>query len=238
MHNGKKVSAIVTCAGKGTRFGSDKLLVTLGGKTVLEKTVAAMNVPIIDELIVTVSADREELYRKILIDDAGLPVTLVLGGAERHLSAMNGLAATTGEIVLTHDGVRPFITEEKIVQVVEAAETWGAAMLGTPSTVQVKLVNDDGMIEASLDRQSSWLGQTPQGFQRPLLEAAYTAAIETSYSRVSDDADLVAEFTRTPAKIVLGDVTNIKITTPQDLGTARLIEERLIDDESSADVPA
>ncbi|GAA1840756.1 IspD/TarI family cytidylyltransferase [Agromyces salentinus] len=231
MHAGHKVSAIVTCAGKGTRFGSNKLLVTIDGMTVIERTVRAIMVPVVDEVIVTVSPENEAEYRRILVDDAGLDVVLVEGGAERHLSAMQGLAATTGDIVITHDGVRPFTTPDLVEKVVEAAVQHGAAMLGMPSTVQVKLVSDDGFIEGSLDRSHSWLGQTPQAFQRDLLHAAYRAAVESEYARVSDDADLVAEYCGVAVRIIEGHVNNIKITTPQDLGTARLIAEHLLDAE-------
>ncbi|SIN70547.1 IspD/TarI family cytidylyltransferase [Agromyces cerinus] len=231
MYEGHKVSAIVTCAGKGTRFGSNKLLVELDGMTIIERTVRSMMVPIIDEVVVTVSPEHEAEYRRILVEEGGLEVTFVHGGAERHLSAMNGLEATTGDIVITHDGVRPFATAELIERVVSATVEHGAAMLGMPSTVQVKLVSDDGFIEGSLDRSHSWLGQTPQGFKRELLDHAYRQAVETEYSRVSDDADLVAEFAGTSVRIVEGHVNNIKITTPQDLGTARLIVEHLVEDE-------
>ncbi|MEJ1091086.1 IspD/TarI family cytidylyltransferase [Microbacterium istanbulense] len=233
MYKDHTVSAIVTCAGKGTRFGSNKLLVELGGMTVLERTVRAMALPFIDELIVTISAENEETYRKILIDDAGLPVTLVIGGAERHLSARKGLKATTGDIVIVHDGVRPFVTEDLVTAVLDAAIEDGAAMIGTPSTVQVKLVGDDGFIEGSLDRSHSWLGQTPQAFQRKLLKKSYKRALKTNYERVSDDADLVHEFMDVPARILPGHVNNIKITTPQDLGTAQLIVENRIAEADS-----
>ncbi|HET8928515.1 MAG TPA: IspD/TarI family cytidylyltransferase [Microbacterium sp.] len=225
MHNGLRVSAIVNCAGRGTRFGGNKLLVTLGSRTVLERTVRAMCAPIVDEVVVTVSEDNVDLYRRILIEDAGLPVTLVVGGAERHISAHRGLSATSGDIVVVHDGVRPFVTADLIESVVEAAEQHGAAMLGMPSTVQVKLVSDDGFIEGSLDRARSWLGQTPQAFRREHLEHAYDRALQDGYARVSDDADLVAEYCGVPARILPGHDHNIKITTPQDLGTARLIHE-------------
>lgn len=225
MHNGLRISAIVNCAGKGTRFGGNKLLVTLGSRTVLERTVRAMCAPIVDEVVVTVSDDNVDLYRRILVEEAGLPVTLVVGGAERHISAHRGLSATSGDIVVVHDGVRPFVTTDLIETVVAAAAEHGAAMLGMPSTVQVKLVSDDGFIEGSLDRAHSWLGQTPQAFRRELLEQAYDRALRDGYSRVSDDADLVAEYCGVPARILPGHDHNIKITTPQDLGTARLIHE-------------
>lgn len=224
MHSGHRVSAIVNCAGRGTRFGSNKLLVELGGRTVLEKTVRAMCVPAVDEVIVTVSPDNEAQYRRILVDEADLPVTLVAGGAERHISAHRGLTATTGDIVVVHDGVRPFVTEDLVLTVIDAAIDHGAAMLGMPSTVQVKLVTDDGFIEGSLDRAHSWLGQTPQAFRREHLVTAYDRALADRYSRVSDDADLVAEYCGIRSRILPGHDHNIKITTPQDLGTARLIE--------------
>jgi 2-C-methyl-D-erythritol 4-phosphate cytidylyltransferase len=231
MHNGLRVSAIVNCAGRGTRFGGNKLLVTLGTRTVLERTVRAMCAPIVDEVVVTVSEDNVDLYRRILIEEAGLPVTLVVGGAERHISAHRGLSATSGDIVVVHDGVRPFVTADLIESVVEAAEQHGAAMLGLPSTVQVKLVTDDGFIKGSLDRAHSWLGQTPQAFRREHLERAYDLALRDGYARVSDDADLVAEYCGVPARILPGHDHNIKITTPQDLGTARLIHEGRVDSD-------
>jgi 2-C-methyl-D-erythritol 4-phosphate cytidylyltransferase len=231
MRNGHRISAIVNCAGRGTRFGSNKLLVKLGGRTVLEKTVRTMCIPDIDEVIVTVSADNEDEYRRILIEEAGLPVTLVVGGDERHISAHRGLEATTGDIVIVHDGVRPFVTTDLIETVIDAAIEHGAAMIGTPSTVQVKLVNDDGFIEGSLDRAHSWLGQTPQGFRREYLQQAYDSALREGYARVSDDADLVHEYCGVPSRILPGHVHNIKITTPQDLGTARLIEEGRADQD-------
>jgi len=190
-----------------------------------------MAIPAVDELIVTVSADNEALYRRILIEEAQLPVTLVTGGEERHISAHRGLDATTGDIVIVHDGVRPFVTEDLILTVIDAAIEHGAAMIGMPSTVQVKLVDDAGFIQGSLDRAHSWLGQTPQGFRREYLEAAYDAALRDGYARVSDDADLVAEYCGVPARILPGHDHNIKITTPQDLGTARLIQEGRADSD-------
>src|SRR5690606_34218445 len=120
----------------------------------------------------------------------------------------------TGEIVVVHDGVRPFVTSELIVTTIDDAIVYGAAMLGLPSAVQVKLVNDDGYVTESLDRQRTWLGQTPQAFRRELLAAAYEAAIAAGYDKVSDDADIVAAFTNVRPRILLGAVSNIKITTP------------------------
>jgi 2-C-methyl-D-erythritol 4-phosphate cytidylyltransferase len=222
-----RVSAIVTCAGKGVRFGGNKLLETLRGKTVLETTVRRFILPFVDEVIVTVSAENEAEYRRILVEEAGLAVTIVLGAEERHLSAMRGLEATTGDLIVVHDGVRPFADGELIESVLRAAAEHGAAMLGLPSTVQVKLVSDEEFVTGSLDRAHSWLGQTPQAFRRDLLERAYAGALADKYQRVSDDADLVAEYTGHPVKIVHGHENNIKITTPMDIFVAGQIAEKL-----------
>lgn len=220
MYESHKVSAIVTCAGKGVRFGSNKLLVKLAGVTILEKTVREFVHPLIDEVVVTVSEEYHDLYREILVDQAGLPVTLVLGGEERFVSAKYGLDATTGSIVMVHDGVRPFVNSDLIERALRAGAEHGAAMLGTPTVVQLKLVDDEEYISGSLDRSHSWLGQTPQVFRRDLLDRAYTQAIESGYDRISDDADLVAEFTGHKVKIVRGEDYNIKITTRMDLAFA------------------
>ena len=226
MYKDQRVSAIVTCAGKGTRFGSNKLLVKLAGVTVLEKTVREFVHPWIDEIIVTVSEDYHDVYHEILVTKAELPVKLVLGGAERFISAKLGLDATDGDLILVHDGVRPFVNSDLIERAVTAGAEHGAAMLGTPTVVQLKLV-EDGVITGSLDRSRSWLGQTPQVFRRELLESAYTQAVESSYERVSDDADLVAEFTGHKVRILTGEDYNIKISTKTDLVIADQIMAQL-----------
>lgn len=217
MYKSHQVSAIVTCAGRGVRFGSNKLLVKLNGVTVLEKTVREFVHPAIDEIVVTIAPEYRDEYAHILIKKADLPVTLVEGGEERFVSAMQGLEATSGSMILVHDGVRPFVNAELITRALDAGVEHGAAMLGTPTVVQLKLVDDEGFISGSLDRSHSWLGQTPQVFRRELLAKAYSAAINDKYGRVSDDADLVAEYTGHKVKIVRSEDYNIKITTRTDL---------------------
>lgn len=225
MINGKSVSAVINCAGQATRFGENKLLVEIAGMTVIEWSVSAFFGGVVDEVVVTVSEEAESTYRRILLEQAGLNVTLVRGGAQRHVSALNGLLASSGELVVVHDGARPFVTPESIEKTLYGADSHGSAMLGTPSLVQVKLVNRAGFVEGSLDRSHSWLGQTPQAFRRELLLRAYESAVTDGYERVSDDADLVAEYTGIQAVILEGSLDNIKITTPQDVGTAQHIAD-------------
>jgi 2-C-methyl-D-erythritol 4-phosphate cytidylyltransferase len=217
MYKSHTVSAIITCAGRGARFGSNKLLVKMGGVTVLEKTVREFVHPAVDEIVVTIAPENRQEYEHILIEKAGLPVKLVDGGEERFISAMYGLQATSGSMIMVHDGVRPFVNAELITRALDAGVEHGAAMLGTPTVVQLKLVDDEEFISGSLDRSHSWLGQTPQVFQRELLEKAYAGAIADRYARISDDADLVAEYTGHKVKIVRSEDYNIKITTRTDL---------------------
>lgn len=226
------VSAIITCAGRSVRFGSNKLLLELNGRTVIETTVSRFVHPAIDEIIVTVAAEFEDTYRKILVEDAQLPIKLVLGAEERFLSAQRGLEATTGTLILVHDGVRPFVDHDLIDDALAAGAKHGAAMLGMPSVVQLKLVDDDRVVQSSLDRSHSWLGQTPQVFERSLLESAYAQAIADRYARISDDADLVAEYTGHRVVMVEGSANNIKITTPMDEFVAQHIAAELVDDSS------
>lgn len=222
MIDGHRVSAILTCAGRSVRFGRNKLLVELNGVTVLETTVRKFVHPMVDQIVVTVSPDHEDEYGAIL-ERAGLSVILVRGAEERFLSAQQGLEATDGSLVMVHDGVRPFVTAEMIERVLWAAAEHGAAMLGMPSVVQLKLVDQSEFVTSSLDRSQSWLGQTPQVFRRDLLERAYAAAIADEYERTSDDADLVAEYTGHSVKIIKGADNNIKLTTPMDLFVAQHI---------------
>lgn len=223
MIGAHSVSAIVTCAGRSVRFGSNKLLVDIDGRTVLETTVRQfVDHPMVDEVVVTVSEVHDGQYRRIL-DDAGLDVTVVIGGEERFVSAERGLDATTGSLILVHDGVRPFVTEGLITDALEAGSTYGAAMLGMPSVVQLKLVNDDEFVTSSLNRAHSWLGQTPQVFERELLATAYSKAIADGYALTSDDADLVAQYTGHAVKIIQGSEDNIKLTTPRDFSIAQHI---------------
>lgn len=218
-----RVSALITCGGKSVRFGSNKLLADICGSTVIERTVRCFLSAQIEDIIVIVSAENEAKYRQILLERCEFPIRIVHGSDERFKSAYNGLRVAAEDLVLIHDGVRPFVAPSMIEDVVSAGARYGAAMLGLPSVVQVKFVSSDGYVKDSPDRSLTWLGQTPQVFRRDLLEQAYALAIAEDYDRVSDDADLVAHYTGHPVKIIRGAETNIKITTPTDLYVAQQI---------------
>jgi 2-C-methyl-D-erythritol 4-phosphate cytidylyltransferase len=228
MYQGKKISAIINCAGNGTRFGKNKLLQGLGvrddftSEMVMVWSVKNFLQPEIDEVIVTINQKYETLYREILLEQEKLPVRLVIGGTERYLSTLAGLKQAAGEYVLVHDGVRPFAARELIIKLLDSLKTGAkAAILAQMTTTTIKIVDPKTMmITQSLLRQESYLAQTPQLFERQLLLTCYEKAIKENYQIVSDDSELVTKYTGEKVLIVPGDERNIKITYPQDLRLA------------------
>jgi 2-C-methyl-D-erythritol 4-phosphate cytidylyltransferase len=183
----------------------------------------------IDEIIVTISKKYESLYKEILLEQEKLPVQLVIGGAERYMSTLAGLKKAVGEIVLIHDGVRPFVTRELIVKLLESLDVGAkAAILATMATTTIKVIDPKAMtITKSLARETSWLAQTPQLFDKQLLLSCYKKAMAENYQIVSDDSELVTKYTQEKVMIVLGDERNLKITYPQDLRLASDIFQNL-----------
>ena len=150
---------------------------------------------------------------------------VVAGGAERQESVRLGLAAfdRPPSVVLVHDGVRPLVGRRVIDAVIRAAERFGAAVVGTPVTDTIKVVKKGGIVGKTLSRRSLWAVQTPQGFRFRQYAKAHASA-RTARFLGTDDASLM-ERMGIPVKIVKGDVTNIKITTPNDLRVVRFLIE-------------
>jgi 2-C-methyl-D-erythritol 4-phosphate cytidylyltransferase len=125
------------------------------------------------------------------------------------------------EIVLVHDGVRPFVTEELIERTVAGARKYGAATTGIPVRETVKEVDEAGRIVRTVQREGLWLAQTPQAFRREVIIAAYEKAAADGFYG-TDDASLV-ERTGVPVRMIPGDKDNIKVTTPEDLARGERI---------------
>jgi 2-C-methyl-D-erythritol 4-phosphate cytidylyltransferase len=147
-------------------------------------------------------------------------LAVVAGGAERQESVALGLAAVpdAAEWIVVHDAVRPFVTAELIARVLDAARRHGAATCGVETRETVKRVRES-LVDATVDRAGLWLTQTPQAFRRALLEEAHEKARRDGYLG-TDDAGLV-ERLGMPVAMVRGLPGNLKITTADDLATAR-----------------
>ncbi|OPY87106.1 MAG: 2-C-methyl-D-erythritol 4-phosphate cytidylyltransferase [Syntrophus sp. PtaU1.Bin208] len=234
------VIAIIPAGGSGRRMQSPnpKQYLFMNGKPVLVHTLLRLQrSSLIDEILLVVpEVDllfvRESIvkpYRLTKIQD------IVAGGKERQDSVRNGLAEVGDEcdVVVVHDGVRPFVTEEMLSRVIDAALQFGAAVAGVPVTDTVKEASGDGYISRTLNRETLWLAQTPQAFQRRILQEAYRRAAEDGFHG-TDDASLV-EHLGNPVKMIRGNYRNIKITTPDDLVLA---EAFLKEDEGEIPLPA
>jgi 2-C-methyl-D-erythritol 4-phosphate cytidylyltransferase len=218
-----RVAAIVLAAGSSQRFGGEpKQFADLGGATVLERAVDAfIDVPGIDEVWVVTSAEQLDRTREVL---AGLDVAgVVLGGATRAESTMRGLAAV-GESVtreLIHDAARPLVPASVVTECVEAlAHADIVATVIEPADSVVILAGDD--VVATPDRRTVRLYQTPQGFRRTLLAAAWEHAADDDQPTDDVSAALRA-FPDVPVAWVDGDNRSMKITRPEDLVALRAL---------------
>ena len=208
------VCAVICAAGKGTRAGfeENKLLVPFNGSTVLQQTLSAFDFPAIDEIIVTASeADMEQITALC----AAYPRTsVVLGGNDRSHSVYNALKAATSDIVLIHDGARPFIKRETIEGCIHSVEAFGSGICAVECRDTVAIVSGDAITRVparSVLRQI----QTPQGFFRENITYAYERAFERKTGTYTDDSSVFAQFCGNP-HLCDGANDNIKMTYAED----------------------
>ena len=222
------ISAVITAGGRGERFGSfiPKQFIEIKGKPILLWAVERIwSCPKISELVVVVPEEYLEKTKEMLKDRE---VKLTCGGNHRQDSVFAGLKTISpqAEMVLIHDGVRPFPSRELIERVIEGVEKYGSAVPGIPLKETVKEVEKrSGRILATIDREQLFLIQTPQGFAREIILRAHQRAQNLGFY-TTDDAGLV-EWLGEEVFLVEGEETNIKITTPFDLKLAEQIAQEL-----------
>lgn len=224
------VFVVIPAAGAGRRMGAEinKQYLTLAGRPVLAHTLDLFQRhPSVDAVFVV--SPREEIgyCRSEVVEKYGFGKVLevVEGGAERQDSVRNGLAACgegDRDIVLIHDGVRPFFPSGLIGAVIETADRVGGCVVGVPVKDTIKEV-DGGLIAWTPLRGRLWQAQTPQAFPLGIIREAHQAALRDGFSG-TDDASLVERLGR-PVAMVEGSYRNIKITTPEDLVLAQAFLE-------------
>ena len=215
-----KISAVVVAGGQGRRFGGarPKQLAPLAGRPVLTHALAAFERSSVAEIVLVLPGDwREEIEREAVRPFGFRKVRTVPGGETRAASTRLGFAASTGDLVLIHDGVRPFVTPGLIAAVAEAAAEEGAALAAVPVRDTLKEVAE-GRVRRTLDRAGLWQAQTPQGFRREILARALAGVDHAA----TDDAALL-EPLGLAAAVVQGSALNLKITTPEDLALAEAL---------------
>jgi 2-C-methyl-D-erythritol 4-phosphate cytidylyltransferase/2-C-methyl-D-erythritol 2,4-cyclodiphosphate synthase len=223
------VYVLVVAAGRGMRFGGPTPKQWLGcaGSPLLAHTLTAIAAaPGLAGITVVIHPDDLPFYEAAVAAAplAGPRLTSpAFGGATRQISVRNGLealAALAPDIVLIHDGARPFVSPELIARAIAAAERHGAAIPATPVTDTIKQIEGDRIV-ASPDRASLRAVQTPQAFRYALILAAHRAATRAD---LTDDA-AVAEAAGHAVHVFEGESDNLKVTTMSDLAVA---EKRLV----------
>jgi 2-C-methyl-D-erythritol 4-phosphate cytidylyltransferase/2-C-methyl-D-erythritol 2,4-cyclodiphosphate synthase len=219
------VTAIIAAGGRGERFGGaqPKQLLSIGGRTILERSVTAfLTHPEIDDLVVALPqelADNPPAY----LTETAKPLRIVVGGLRRQDSVAAGFAAVPerSEIVVVHDAARPFASADLIARTIAAAAETGAALAALPvrDTVKQAVRGKDAawVVEATLDRETIFLAQTPQAFRRSVLHEALAIA------DLGTDESALAEKAGHAVRIVSGEASNIKITTQDDVPMAEAI---------------
>jgi len=221
------VSAIIAAGGRGQRFGAavpKQFVAAIDGKSALECSVSLFLAhPQIDELVVALPAELVASPPPYL-RAAPKPIRVVAGGARRQDSVANafGVINDAAEIVVIHDAARPFASPALISRTIAAAAESGAALAAMPARDTVKRSTGQltPFVSETIPRESVYLAQTPQVFTRRILREAL--ALGESGPEATDEAAL-AERAGHPVRLVEGESTNIKITTPDDLAAMQAI---------------
>ena len=217
-----KTGAIIVAAGKGKRMGKsyNKQYILLADKPIVAHTIEVFeNVDLIDEIVLVVGKGETDLAKKDIIHKYNFKkvVKIVEGGTERQDSVYNGLKAIDENcnIVLIHDGARPFITDSIIEKSINTAKDVGACVVAVRVKDTIKVVNKNMEVDYTPDRSILWAVQTPQTFEYKLLLEAYKK-LQIDNIKATDDAMLIEKLGHT-VRIIEGSYENIKITTPEDL---------------------
>lgn len=229
------VVAIVPSAGIGKRFGGSikKTYIHLGDVPVVIHTLLKLNASEEIHEIIPVVADEDRLFFKDLLSQFMLTKVnrVAKGGKERQDSISNALTQVTkADLVLIHDGVRPFVSCELITRLVRAALGVGGVIPATAFKDTVKERDSSGFVTNTLDRQRLVAVQTPQVFHWPVIKKAYAKAFEEGFYG-TDDASLVERLGE-KVKIIEGEYYNIKITTREDMALGEFILQRLSHQQS------
>ena len=218
---------IIVSAGKGLRVGGDipKQYMDLGGKPVIFYSLDAMQKSFMDEIIIVVGKGDENFVKEEIVDRFSFTkvTAIVAGGKERSDSVLCGLENIKNperSYVYIQDAARPMLSIELLEKIKEDVEIYGSAVAGVKSKDTIKLVNDDGFVATTPDRNYVWNIQTPQTFKADELIEAYRKMINHPDIKVTDDSSVMEMYGELPVHITEGAYNNIKITTSEDFFAA------------------
>lgn len=215
----KSVTGIILVAGNSTRYGLDRnknFELLDDNNTVLDYSLDVFfKSERIDDIIV-VAREDEFLDVVSIIDKHGInkPISVTVGGNTRKNSVYNALIKTNSDIVIIHDGARPFIKEEYIDKCIESMEHFFGATIGVKAKDTIKICDNNGVVVNTTKRDNTWLIQTPQCFNRNVLLSTHIKY--KNDNSVTDDCMLL-EKAGFRVKVIEGDYSNIKLTTYDDM---------------------
>lgn len=227
----KKVCAIILAAGRGKRMGAkvNKQFLLLDGKPILYYTLNAFNSnENIDEIVLVAAEAEIDICRREIVEKYNFNkvISIVAGGKERQNSVLNGLKALNCcDIVLIHDGARPFVSLKVISDGIEYARRYGACACGMKPIDTIKVRNDQGFSSKTLKRDELFAVQTPQCFKYDIIRKCHEE-IDKLGILVTDDT-MVAEMFNSKVYLYEGDYSNMKITTAQDLSIGEKILKKV-----------
>ena len=212
---------VIVAAGTGSRMnmGINKQFIKLEGKEIIAYTIEKFyNNSNIEDIVVVVKEDESEFFKKEILDKYNFKnVKIAYGGKERQDSVYNGLKLLDEkcDVVLIHDGARPFVSDKIIDKSIEEAKEHKAIVVGVPVKDTIKVIDNDKNIVDTPNRNVLWAVQTPQTFDYNILIDAYKDAFKNKFYG-TDDAMLV-ERIGYKVKMLEGSYNNIKMTTQEDL---------------------
>lgn len=218
---------VIVAAGTGSRMnmGINKQFIKLEGKEIIAYTIEKFyNNSNIEDIVVVVKEDESEFFKKEILDKYNFKnIKIAYGGKERQDSVYNGLKSLDKkcDVVLIHDGARPFVSDKIIYNCIEEVKEHKAIVVGVPVKDTIKIIDNDKNIVDTPNRSVLWAVQTPQTFDYNILIDAYKDAYKSGFYG-TDDAMLV-ERIGYKVKMVEGSYNNIKITTQEDLSVGSQI---------------
>jgi 2-C-methyl-D-erythritol 4-phosphate cytidylyltransferase len=224
-------AALIPAAGQGRRIGggTEKHFLRLGTKSLLAHTLARFEAtPTIDQIVVVVPPGREAFCHTEVVKAEGFrKIRHIIAGAETRQGSVAAGFQYVGEevdVVVIHDGARPFVTPSLIQAAIDTAAAAGSVVVAVPESDTLKRVASDHTVVETLDRRQLWRAQTPQAFRRQILHEALQYAARC-HAEATDEASLV-ESLHYPVRVIPGSTWNFKVTSPDDLLLAEFLLTR------------
>lgn len=230
----KRTAAIVLAAGSGKRMHSSqkKQFMPINGKPMIYYSLCVFEESFIDDIILVVSSDDIDYCRQEIVERYGFQkvIRIVDGGAERYHSVYYGLTALSDcEYLFIHDGARPLLSQDILSRAFETVKETNACVVGMPVKDTIAIVDAQGFIEKTPNRETLWMAQTPQVFRYNIIKSAYDKLmmgeleLQNQGIVITDDAMVVEQFSEYKVKYIEGSYQNIKVTTPEDIFLAEML---------------